>query len=70
MRSLRQPVGQKRRITAETGGLMSHAVQIGIEGVVGKRADSPYIGGRSKDWLKSKPAAYHDGWERPLRKPT
>jgi bifunctional non-homologous end joining protein LigD len=46
------------------------AVQIGIEGVVGKRADSPYVAGRSKDWLKAKPAGHHDGWERPLRKQT
>ncbi len=42
----------------ETEGelMFKHAVQIGIEGVVGKRADSPYIGGRSKHWLKTKPA--------------
>ena len=46
--------------------MFNHAVSIGIKGVVGKRADSPYKGGRSRDWLKSKPAGYHDGWERPL----
>jgi ATP-dependent DNA ligase len=50
--------------------MFKHAVQIGIEGVVGKRAESPFKGGGSKDWLKTKPADYHDGWERPLRKPT
>jgi ATP-dependent DNA ligase len=33
-----------------------------------KRADSPYKGGRSRHWLKSKPAGFHDGWERPLRR--
>jgi ATP-dependent DNA ligase len=44
------------------------AAEIGIEGVVGKCADSPYIGGRSKHWLKEKAARHHDGWERPLRK--
>jgi bifunctional non-homologous end joining protein LigD len=26
----------------------------GLEGVIAKRADSPYIGGRSRDWLKLK----------------
>lgn len=26
--------------------------QLGLEGIVGKRADSPYRGGRSKDWVK------------------
>ena len=46
-----------------------HAVQIGLEGVVGKRADSQYIGGRRREWLKSKPAGFHDGWERPLTRP-
>jgi bifunctional non-homologous end joining protein LigD len=50
---------------ATQGELMfKHAVSIGLEGVVGKRADSQYKGGRSKDWLKSKPVGYHDGWER------
>ena len=29
-----------------------HALRIGLEGVVGKRADSPYKSGRSKGWLK------------------
>ena len=44
-----------------------HAIANGLEGAVGKRADSPYVGGRSRDWLKSKLSGYHDGWERPLR---
>ena len=47
--------------------MFEHAVAIGMEGVVGKRADSPYKGGRSKDWLKAKRAGYHDGWNRALR---
>jgi bifunctional non-homologous end joining protein LigD len=45
-----------------------HAVANGLEGVVAKRADSPYVAGRTRDWLKFKPAGYHDGWERPTRK--
>jgi bifunctional non-homologous end joining protein LigD len=28
--------------------------RMGLEGIVGKRADSLYIGGRTKDWLKIK----------------
>jgi bifunctional non-homologous end joining protein LigD len=54
----------------ETEGeyVYKHAIANGLEGIVGKRADSPYVGGRSRDWLKSKPAGYHDGWERPTRR--
>ncbi|MGH8177942.1 MAG: hypothetical protein ACREV5_16945 [Steroidobacter sp.] len=48
--------------------MFEHAVSIGLEGVVGKRADSPHIGGRSRDCLKAKPVGYHDGWERPGRR--
>lgn len=33
------------------------AVKLGLEGVVSKRADAPYRGGRGKDWLKSKGGA-------------
>jgi bifunctional non-homologous end joining protein LigD len=47
--------------------MFAHAVKIGLEGVVGKRGDSPYIGGRTREWLKSKPPGVHDGWERPRR---
>lgn len=31
--------------------------RMGLEGIVGKRADSLYIGGRTKDWLKIKTRA-------------
>lgn len=53
----------------ETEGefVYKHAVANGLEGVVAKRAESLYVGGRSRDWLKSKPAGYHKGWERPSR---
>lgn len=50
----------------ETKGeaMFEQAVAMGMEGVIGKRADSPYKGGRSRDWLKAKRAGYHDGWNR------
>lgn len=53
----------------ETQGatMFEHAVKMGIEGVVGKRADSPYKGGKTRAWLKSKPAGVHDGWKRRKR---
>ncbi|HEU5219534.1 MAG TPA: DNA ligase D [Gemmatimonadales bacterium] len=38
----------------ETDGaaLMEHVTELGLEGVVGKKADAPYKGGRSPLWLK------------------
>lgn len=30
------------------------ASKLGLEGIISKRADAPYVGGRSRDWLKSK----------------
>ena len=52
----------------ETAGqaFYDEVVRFGLEGIIAKRADSPYVGGRSKDWLKFK-ANVHDGWKR--RKP-
>jgi bifunctional non-homologous end joining protein LigD len=45
--------------------LYRQAVAAGMEGVVGKRADSPYVGGETLDWIKSKPKGFHDlGWKR------
>jgi ATP-dependent DNA ligase len=48
----------------ETEGLFlfRQAVNAGLDGVVAKRADSAYVGGRSKDWLKSKPG-HRESWE-------
>jgi bifunctional non-homologous end joining protein LigD len=48
--------------------LFKLAASIGMEGIIGKRADSPYVGGRSRLWLKGKQSGFHDGWERPQRR--
>ena len=37
---------------AET--IFRHARNLGLEGIVSKRKDSPYRSGRSPDWLKMK----------------
>jgi bifunctional non-homologous end joining protein LigD len=52
----------------ETEGLFlfRQAVNVGLDGVVGKRADSPYVGGNSRDWLKSKPG-HDDDWAGAVR---
>jgi bifunctional non-homologous end joining protein LigD len=48
--------------------LMAAAVEMGMEGVIGKKAKSPYVGGKTRLWLKAKQKGWHDGWERPKRK--
>jgi bifunctional non-homologous end joining protein LigD len=38
--------------------IFKHACKLGCEGIVSKRAGSPYKKGRSRDWIKCKsPAA-------------
>ncbi len=34
--------------------LFEHACKMGLEGIIAKRADRPYQGGRGKDWVKVK----------------
>ncbi|QXI25630.1 DNA ligase D [Pseudomonas vanderleydeniana] len=34
--------------------LLDSACRLGLEGLIGKRADSPYVGRRSSDWIKLK----------------
>lgn len=34
--------------------MLRHACRMGLEGVVSKRAEAPYRGGRGHDWIKSK----------------
>jgi bifunctional non-homologous end joining protein LigD len=36
--------------------LFQAADQLGLEGVIGKRADSPYLRGRTRNWVKVKTA--------------
>ena len=38
-----------------------HACQLGLEGIVSKRNDSPYRSGRSTHWLKMKRPALRSG---------
>lgn len=38
--------------------IFDHACELECEGIVSKRLGSPYVSGRSRDWLKAKnPAA-------------
>lgn len=38
----------------QSGDVLAAACRLGMEGVIGKRADSPYGSGRSKAWIKLK----------------
>ena len=44
--------------------LFDEVVRQRLEGVMAKRADSIYVAGRSRVWLKFKRAGHHDGWTR------
>jgi bifunctional non-homologous end joining protein LigD len=39
--------------------LFGAACDMGLEGLVSKRSDRPYRGGRSKDWIKVKNRRHH-----------
>ena len=39
---------------APTTDLVQSACKLGLEGLIGKRADSPYVSGRTRDWIKLK----------------
>lgn len=49
--------------------LYEQAARVGLEGVVGKKADGPYRAGRSADWLKARSQRTDDfvvvGWTAP-----
>ncbi len=39
---------------APTTDLVQSACKLGLEGLIGKRADAPYVSGRTRDWIKLK----------------
>ncbi len=41
-------------ITVQGTELFAKACGLGLEGIVSKKADAPYVSGRGRDWLKSK----------------
>ena len=46
------PVRYSDHIPEQGEAMFRHVVGLGLEGVVAKRADSIYVGGRSRSWLK------------------
>jgi DNA ligase D-like protein (predicted ligase) len=50
--TFRNPVRYSKHVAREGEALFKEACQNGLEGLVAKRADSPYVSARSRDWLK------------------
>lgn len=46
------PVRYSDHIDEHGETMYAQVRDMGLEGIVGKRADSPYVGGRSPDWIK------------------
>ena len=58
IRSAPAGIRYNEHLEGEGDVIFRHACKLGCEGIVSKRADSPYRSGRSRDWIKTKsPAA-------------
>ena len=53
----RSPAKYASHIETEGEALYEQVSELGLEGIVCKRADSRYVAGPSRDWLKVKTAA-------------
>ncbi|HEX5047363.1 MAG TPA: non-homologous end-joining DNA ligase, partial [Gammaproteobacteria bacterium] len=54
------PLRYSEHFEAQGEALFEHAERLGLEGVVGKRAASPYVSKRSADWVKVNAAKSDD----------
>ncbi|MBI1187851.1 MAG: DNA ligase D [Alphaproteobacteria bacterium] len=52
----RSPIQLSEHFIGAGADLFAHACRMGLEGVMSKRADAPYVQGRTKTWLKIKRA--------------
>ncbi len=46
------PIRYSEHVAREGDAVFARVAEMGLEGIVGKRADSPYSGGRSRSWVK------------------
>lgn len=53
-RSVAEPLLYSEHFTTDPKALLTQCCQMGLEGIICKRADRPYLAGRSSDWLKVK----------------
>jgi bifunctional non-homologous end joining protein LigD len=63
------PIRYADHIVEQGEAMYRQVEQMGLEGIVGKQADSPYRGGRSKCWVKIRTTKVDDfvvvGWTEP-----
>ncbi|NNF39273.1 MAG: DNA ligase D [Gemmatimonadetes bacterium] len=63
------PIRFSEHIEREGEAVFAHAARLGIEGMVAKKADAPYVSGRSDHWLKVRTVRTDDfvavGWTDP-----
>ena len=63
------PIRYSDHIEEKGAALYAQVEQMGLEGIVGKQADAPYRGGRSKYWIKVRTIKVEDfvvvGWTEP-----
>ena len=50
----REPVRLSESFTEPGTKMLRHACKMGLEGIVSKRSDLPYLSGRGHDWIKTK----------------
>jgi bifunctional non-homologous end joining protein LigD len=48
------PIRYSDHVLGGGAGVLAEACRLGLEGVISKRADAPYQGGRTRSWLKIK----------------
>lgn len=48
------PLRYSEHLRSPGGEVFTHACELALEGLVSKKADGPYVQGRSGDWVKSK----------------
>jgi bifunctional non-homologous end joining protein LigD len=51
-------------VVGEGNQLFTTIAKLGLEGIVGKKTDSLYIGGRTKEWLKIKTRAGNEAMKK------
>ena len=63
------PIRYTDHLVEKGEALYDHVERMRLEGVVGKKADAPYRGGRSKNWIKVRTVRIEDfvvvGWTEP-----
>jgi len=48
------PIRLSEHLAGEAKEVLEHACELGLEGLIGKQADSVYMSGRSRSWIKLK----------------